>query len=70
MKTCETCRYWTNASCIGAPDSEWRFCEMAEFYMRPNPPDVKAKALSNDVHSYSGRLTTHKKFGCNQHQLK
>jgi len=38
--------------------------------MIPNPPDVKMKALSNDAQIYSGRLLTHKNFGCNQHEYK
>ena len=70
MKTCETCRYWQPFLDRGKYERDWHWCQAAEFFMIPNPPDVKMKALSNDAQSYSGRLLTHENFGCNQHEYK
>jgi hypothetical protein len=70
MKTCETCRYWQPFLDRGKYERDWHWCQAAEFFMIPNPPDVKMKALSNDAQIYSGRLLTHKNFGCNQHEYK
>jgi hypothetical protein len=69
MKTCETCRFWIRPAWFTSPSLDWLYCGMAQNSVgRPTPR--KSLAIAVDGEERFAELTTHRTFGCIQHQSK